>query len=125
MRKYVVRKHVNQYHAIGKEGFAIWEEFADSLGGVCLIRIERYRENADDYSHMLNEAYRLGCEDEKRKWEESPAGPAVVEEPLCPVTVGEARLVAQQIREATWADKQYWPFIIEELCRRLDNRKEP
>lgn len=49
------------------------------------------------------------------------------ERPACPVTVGEARLVAEQIRKAARThgriDAGYWPFIIEELCRQLEEAR--
>lgn len=37
-----------------------------------------------------------------------------------PLSIGEARGVAKQIRGAKHVDPGYWPWVIEELCDRLE-----
>lgn len=39
-----------------------------------------------------------------------------------PLTIGEARQAAAQIRASGRVDRQYWPWVIEELCRMLENQ---
>ena len=39
------------------------------------------------------------------------------------VSLGEARLAAQKIRDSKTVDTQYWPWVIEELCRMVEARE--
>lgn len=37
-----------------------------------------------------------------------------------PLSLAEARGVAQQIRKGPRVDRQYWPWVVEKLCKRLE-----
>jgi hypothetical protein len=41
-----------------------------------------------------------------------------------PLSLGEALGVAKQIRESKYADTQYWPWVIEELVKRIEELEE-
>lgn len=43
-----------------------------------------------------------------------------------PLTLNEARLVAQQMRDGLiGASKDYWPWVVEELCNRIEQLTPP
>jgi hypothetical protein len=37
-----------------------------------------------------------------------------------PLTIDEARLVAQSIRESSVSQPIYWPWVIEQLCLKIE-----